>query len=265
MLTNLITKEEAAKLLGVRPSTIGRYWRNGKLSYRLVGNRRRCIEAEVIHLKESRENITYERMRDMIVRLQYQVAQLEKTIEIHSKKLNLRKTVMFSDSDLEGLYTIAKEQAIKKVSADSAMSWSSALCSLGESDISRLKNLVNDPFPWNKFIGLIEVMANNIKRKRTYDEDISLQQAFMELGIAKDHIRRVGKIVFDAEGGSFVDPDKEFMKTLGVRSGPAKVKLRSGYRRSRKCPSEESPPCSPEDNTESSEKSRPDDLEGDRT
>lgn len=251
MLTNLITKEEAAKLLGVQPSTVGRYWRTGKLSYRLVGNKRRCIEAEVLHLKEARDNITTEQVRDKIVRLEYRVNQLEKIIEVLSKKVNLRKTILFSDSDLEGLYMIAKDQSITKVSADSAMSWSAALCSIGESDISRLKNLVDDPFPWNKFIYLIELMANNIKRKRTYDEDIGLQQAFMELGVAKDHIRRVGKTVFDAEGGSFVDPDREFMKTLGVGSEKkAKVRIRSGYRRSQKCPSEEIPRCSPEDSTE---------------
>lgn len=222
MYSKLITREEAADLLGVKPSTISRYWRQGKLSWKVVHRKRRCIYDEVVSLKEANNILSNQNIRDEFIRLKYRVSQLERTLEVLGKKLNMKEAIIFSDTDLKTMYDVAREKDIKKVSLESGMTWATTLSYIGETELYRLQKLVRDPFPWVIFTNFLEELSKHVRKKRNYDKSMSAQQVFLELQYTKENLTKMGRSVFSSSNDTKGLP-VEFIDTLKIEEGPAKV------------------------------------------
>lgn len=228
MYGKLITREEAAELLGVKVSTIGHYWRTGKLSYKIVHRKRRCILDEVINLMDSRNHLSNRNIRDEFVRLKYRVNSLESIVEHISKKLDMQQTFVLSDKDLALLYSLAKDGSPRRISPEAAKKWAETLGGFGESEYSRLKNLTKDAFPWAVFMNFIDTLSKRISSRRDFKESFSWNHAFLELQVAKEQVKKMGKLVFHEEGGAFMEEGADFVATLNIEEDePAKLKLPS--------------------------------------
>jgi len=221
MRIELITKEEAAQILSVSPTTIGRYWREGRLSFRVVNGKRRCQYEEVLALLEQK-NMSVSNLKYEVVALKYKVSVLEKEVEILRRKLGVERKYVFKDDDLITLYEEAS-RGITKISAKEASEWANTLLSLDESDYSRVKALVKDPFPWAVFLKLLETILLRVKKKRTYTNSVSLQQAAIDVQVAIDKVRKLGRMVFEQEGGR-ISSEHTFIGTLPSSSDPIEPK-----------------------------------------
>lgn len=220
MQIELITKEEAAQVLGVTPTTIGRYWREGKLSFRIVNRKRRCVYEEVLALLEHKD-INVSNLKYEFIALKYKVGVLAKEVEILRRKLGVERKTVFKDDDLINLYQGAQKPPAK-VTAHDASSWAAALNALDEADYARLKNLVKDPYPWAVFLTLLDKLLLGIKRKRAFNSSVSLQQASIDLQVAIDKVRKLGRMVF--QQGNKASNDSAFISTLPSSDSPIEPK-----------------------------------------
>ena len=219
MQKQLISKKEAARILEVAESTVGRYWRKGTLSYRVVGNRRLCIYEEVVSLMDTK-NLPFSNIKNEIISLKYKVQQLERELELLKRKANIESRYTYTDEDLIRVYKNAKALDPTKLRPAALASWANLLLDLKESDYSRLKVLTQDPFPWSTFLKLVDEISLTIKRKRTYDKSASLQKTMIDLQFAKDRVRERGNVVLTEEGGG-TEGKASFLKSLSPpNSGP---------------------------------------------
>lgn len=228
----LITKEEAARILMVKPSTIGRYWRKGRLSWKVINKKRRCIYEEIVAFKEQREQISPTGLRDEVIRLKYRVGQLEYQLQILEGQKGILSQCIYGDNDLVTLYDRAKGDDPRRMRLDTLESWKEVLNALTENDLSRLKSLTKDTFPWAVFIHFIDKTLKNLKRRREYRKSTKMQGLFYDFQFIKDRIQTRAKNVFIEEGERLLPRGKTFIDTITeeVDDKPLKVQPLSKQR-----------------------------------
>jgi hypothetical protein len=212
--SKLITKEEAAKLLGVKPSTISRYWREGKLSWKIVSNTRRCVYDEVLKRKEIVDKTAPGDLFNEFVRLKYVIEQLERRVQILEARIGVRNKYRLTDEDLVALYKDAKTHRPANLRLHKITAWGQLLELICEDELSRLKILVSDPFPWTIFLAFIDKIMANILRRRGYPSSPSMQTLLLQLQVTRDQIRAGGNMVFNEEGTKSTRAPQEYLKTL---------------------------------------------------
>lgn len=216
----LITAEEAAGILGVSIKTIERYWRRGTLSYKKVGRKRRCIEEEVSFLL-NKKDLNSKQLKYRVAKLEYRVKKLEYELTLLLTRSGMYREHLYLDKDLLYLYKEARKEEPKKVTIGQANHWASIVETLQEEDISKLKVLTDDPYPWKHFLKKLSQYEAMLKKRRDYYKNPSAQNTFQRLEHAKTILRTRAHIVFAEEGGGIT---KSFNATLPEQSsGPIEI------------------------------------------
>lgn len=190
-MENLLTAEQAAKILGVAKSTFSRYKRSGLVPSIRIGRKERFPREAVERFRIDRDNgYTVKDIRGEIATLRYEVDRLNRLVDLLMLKMGLQDGHWhMSDSDLMSVYAMS-EKVPGRVSLKHAKEWLEILLYFTESEFERLMALTGDPHPWRRFFSYTEELIQKLHNKKNYRANIELQAVTQNLVIAQQETRK---------------------------------------------------------------------------
>jgi excisionase family DNA binding protein len=160
MGSNIISKAQAAKLMGVSIRTLYYHIENGRLRVYGTGRKAGVSEDEVLRLMQDEEEpvpieFTKANFQKVYRDLQYVMSRLHTLERIYDVKLD---RLNLSDKELHQLYEAAKNYGQEGWPPHVEQTWADTFLRLNHDDLRQLQDYIKEDHPWKPFLLLCGCM-----------------------------------------------------------------------------------------------------------
>ena len=216
---DLVNAREAARILGVSPSSVSRMKRDGLLPHVPHGRGERFERQVVLDVKKDRERGYKTRdMKAELTRQRYEMESLKRQVRMLMLRQGLQIQPPLSDQDLMALYVRA-EQLPAHVDLDNARDWLESALRVTETDFTKLAALTGDPDPWARFFRYGEDLLVKLQGRHDYPKKPEVIQLVLELMSLQQDIRK-SAIVWIETRPERVSSTEKFDARTSTDNGP---------------------------------------------
>lgn len=166
--SKFMTTKQAATLLGVSMRTLYRYVEKGLIEAKCEGRHLFINEEDVTRVKKGRRDMLSSPVkRDILYKLQAKVQELEATLSVVTRMLNITRNPLeltLPEADL--LYKSAEQASIEGWPPHVEEQWAEYFMRLTVETFEKIELATNDPHPWRPFLRLAITMHLNPWDKR---------------------------------------------------------------------------------------------------
>jgi excisionase family DNA binding protein len=192
-----LTKEEAAKVLGIHVVTVFRMIARGELRAIRRGRFIGVFEEDVLALQSAKSDNGQDRLAgvsiepDVLARHQVELHTLRHEVNQLLRLVDARRdTLRGSNLEMIALYRTASDFSERGWSPYAEEVWVHNFLSLSSNNFRQLENATIDPHPWRPFMRLANTML-----LRPYNHELREQ-----LCAARDHVEQMVGVWFEMKG-----------------------------------------------------------------
>jgi len=190
----LITKKEAARILGVTPRTLYRYIEKGRLKQIDKNSRLYLESSEVEAFKLALEEPIKDIDKMIVNKLFAMIKEQKSEIDTIKRVLNLYyEPLELEDFSLRAYYTAALELDIKGWPEGWKSDWPTFIMRMREEDFFQLERVLSDPHPWKPFLKMVMVLQDILRKEK----DLEHLQLF---SAARKHLNNLITVWCETKG-----------------------------------------------------------------
>lgn len=166
----LITKKEAAEILGVTSRSVYRYILKGHLKEVQRDGGIFLESEEVEALKVAHENPIKKIDGTIVNKLLAMIKEQRSEIDTIKRVLNLyNEPLELEDFSIRAYYNTAAELDILNWPKDWKTEWPMFILRLREEDLFQLERVMETPHPWKAFLKMLMVIQEILKKEKDYE------------------------------------------------------------------------------------------------